>query len=71
LAKHRPWIIIGTMVFAAVATPSTDPFSMLMLAIPMCILFLISEIIARVSDKMRGRGAHRTDQWSDDEISPI
>ena len=39
LAKHRPWIVIGTMVFAAVATPSTDPFSMLMLAIPMLILF--------------------------------
>ena len=40
LGKHRPWIIIGTMVFAAVATPSTDPFSMLMLAIPMLILFV-------------------------------
>jgi sec-independent protein translocase protein TatC len=71
LARHRPWIIIGTMVFAAVATPSTDPFSMLMLAIPMLILFLISEIIARVSDKVRGRGQHRTDRWADDEISPI
>ena len=71
LAKYRPWIIIGTMVFAAVATPSTDPFSMLMLAIPMLILFLISEVIARVSDRVRGRGAHRTDQWADDEISPL
>jgi sec-independent protein translocase protein TatC len=71
LAKHRPWIIIGTMVFAAVATPSTDPFSMLMLAIPMLILFAISEIIARTSDKVRGRGAHRTDRWADDEISLI
>lgn len=71
LAKHRPWIIIGTMVFAAVATPSTDPFSMLMLAIPMCILFFISEIIARVSDRVRGRGIHSTEQWADDEISPL
>ena len=71
LAKNRPWIIIGTMVFAAVATPSTDPFSMLMLAIPMLILFVFSEIIARVSDRIRGRGAHRTDQWADDEISPL
>jgi sec-independent protein translocase protein TatC len=71
LAKYRPWIVIGTMVFAAVATPSTDPFSMLMLAIPMLILFLISEVIARVSDKVRGRGAHRTDQWADDQISPL
>jgi sec-independent protein translocase protein TatC len=71
LAKHRPWIVIGTMVFAAVATPSTDPFSMLMLAIPMLILFLISEVIARVSDRIRGRGAHRTDQWADDQLSPL
>jgi len=74
LAKHRPWIIIGTMVFAAVATPSTDPFSMLMLGIPMLVLFMISEVICRISDRVRGRGAHaphRTDQWADDEISPL
>ncbi len=72
LAKYRPWIIIGTMVFAAVATPSTDPFSMLMLAIPMLGLFLISEIIARVSDRIRGRGAHKPQQeWADDELSPL
>jgi sec-independent protein translocase protein TatC len=71
LGKYRGWIIIGTMVFAAVATPSTDPFSMLMLAIPMCVLFLISEVIARVSDRVRGRGAHKKDDWADDELSPL
>jgi sec-independent protein translocase protein TatC len=74
LARYRPWIIIGTMVFAAVATPSTDPFSMLMLAVPMLILFAISEIVARVSDRIRGRGAHapnRTDQWGDEQASPL
>jgi len=72
LAKYRPWIVIGTMVFAAVATPSTDPFSMLMLAIPMLFLFLLSEIIARTSDRIRGRGAHKpSQQWADDELSPL
>lgn len=72
LAKYRPWIVIGTMVFAAVATPSTDPFSMLMLAVPMLLLFLISEIIARTSDRIRGRGAHKpSQQWADDELSPL
>ena len=59
------------MVFAAVATPSTDPFSMLMLAIPMVILFVISEVICRILDRVRGRGTHRTDQWADDEVSPL
>ena len=44
LGRYRPWIIIGTFVFAAVATPSTDPFSMLFLAIPMLVLFLVAEV---------------------------
>ena len=74
IGKARPWIVIGTMVFAAVATPSTDPFSMLMLGIPMLILFFLSEIAARILDRVRGRGAHRpdaTDQWADDQVSPL
>jgi sec-independent protein translocase protein TatC len=71
LGRYRPWIIIGVFVFAAVATPSTDPFSMLMLAIPLLILFIIAEIIARIVDRSRGRGATSTDQWNDDEASPI
>ncbi len=71
LGKHRPWIIIGTFVFAAVATPSTDPFSMLMLAIPMLVLFAAAEVIARFVDRTRGRGKDATDQWADDEVSPL
>ncbi len=71
LGRYRPWIVIGTFVFAAVATPSTDPFSMLMLAIPLLILFIIAEIVARLVDRSRGRGQNSTDQWSDDEASPI
>jgi sec-independent protein translocase protein TatC len=74
IGRARPWIVIGTMVFAAVATPSTDPFSMLMLGIPMLILFALSEVAARILDRIRGRGAHgagRTDQWADDQVSPL
>ncbi len=71
LGRYRPWIVLGTFIFAAVATPSTDPFSMLMLALPMLVLFFIAEAIARSVDRARGRGANRTDQWSDDELSPL
>jgi len=71
LGRYRPWIVIGTMIFAAVATPSTDPFSMLMLAVPMLVLFGLSEAIARLVDKARGRGNASTSQWADDEVSPL
>ena len=57
LAKARTYVIFGTFVFGAAATPSTDPFSMLALAIPMSLLFLAAEIICRFNDKRRARRA--------------
>jgi sec-independent protein translocase protein TatC len=69
LGQYRPWIVVGTFVFAAVATPSTDPFSMLFLAVPMTLLFLISEVIARVVDRRRGR--HTLEALDDDEVSEV
>jgi sec-independent protein translocase protein TatC len=70
LGKYRPWIVIGTFVFAAVATPSTDPFSMLMLALPMTLLFMISEVIARLVDKRRRKRAPYAG-LADDEASDL
>ena len=55
LSKHRPWIIVGTFIFAAVATPSGDPFTMTFMALPMVALFLLSEVIARSNDKRRAK----------------
>ena len=70
LGAHRPWIVIGTFIFAAIATPSTDPFTMLFLAVPMVLLFGISEVIARILDR---RKAEREEQvaLADDEVSEL
>ncbi|MFZ1117434.1 MAG: twin-arginine translocase subunit TatC [Propionibacteriaceae bacterium] len=57
LAKARKLVIFGTFVFGAVATPSTDPFSMLALAVPMTLLFLGTEVIAHISDSRKARAA--------------
>lgn len=57
LAKVRTMIIFGTFVVGAVATPTTDPFSMLALAIPMSVLYLIAEAICHVNDRRKGRAA--------------
>jgi len=53
LGRYRPWIIVGIFVFAAAATPSTDPFTMTFMAVPMCVLFFVSEVIARLNDRRR------------------
>jgi sec-independent protein translocase protein TatC len=55
LAKFRPYIILAIFVFGAVATPSGDPFSLMFLAVPMCVLFFGAEIIARLNDRRKRR----------------
>ncbi|HJV15399.1 MAG TPA: twin-arginine translocase subunit TatC [Propionibacteriaceae bacterium] len=57
MAKYRSLVIFGTFVFGAVATPSTDPFSMLAIAAPMAVLFLAAELIARILDRRKQRQA--------------
>jgi sec-independent protein translocase protein TatC len=57
MAKYRSLVIFGTFVFGAVATPSTDPFSMLAIAAPMALLFLAAELIARILDRRKERQA--------------
>lgn len=73
LGEYRAWIIVGVFVFAAAATPSTDPFSMLMLAAPMTVLFLASEIIARVVDRRRAKALGKVlgGDTADDQASPL
>jgi sec-independent protein translocase protein TatC len=55
LGAYRPWMIVGVFVFAAIATPSADPFTMSLMAVPMVLLFLISEVIARYNDRRRAK----------------
>jgi sec-independent protein translocase protein TatC len=69
LGRYRAWIVLGVFVFAAVATPSTDPFSMLMLATPMTLLFLVSELVARLVDRGRARPSYAG--LPDDVASPL
>ena len=71
LGRYRSMIVIGTFVFAAVATPTTDPFGMLLLGVPMLLLFFVAEGIARLVDRSRDRKAGSLATLSDDEASPL
>jgi sec-independent protein translocase protein TatC len=48
LASWRRWAILGIAVFAAVITPSGDPYTMLAMMIPMYLFYEASIIIGRI-----------------------
>jgi sec-independent protein translocase protein TatC len=54
-AKWRRMIIFGVFLFAAVATPSPDPISMLLLAVPCVVLVEAAELFAYFNDRRRAR----------------
>lgn len=51
LRNYRRHAIVANFVIAAVGTPSQDPYSLIMLAIPMCILYEVAIIVGRVAHK--------------------
>jgi sec-independent protein translocase protein TatC len=65
--------IFLVFLFAAVATPSTDPFTMCALAIPMAILFELSVFWAFLHDRRRAKriAADEAAQLPDDVASMI
>jgi sec-independent protein translocase protein TatC len=75
-ARLRKWtrgVIFGIFAFAAVATPTQDPFTMLALAVPIAGLYGIAMGVAFLHDR---RAARRGDtsmypDLGDDELSPL
>jgi sec-independent protein translocase protein TatC len=70
LKKSRRLGIFLIFLFAAVATPSTDPFTMCAMAVPMVVLFEASIIVATVHDKRKARrkAEERAEEHLDDEV---
>jgi sec-independent protein translocase protein TatC len=73
LSRSRRWIFFLTIVFAAFVTPTQDPFTMLLMAIPMIVLFEGAIQIARIVDRRRARraGVEHFHDLPDDVASPL
>lgn len=53
LRRFRRVAIVLIVIFAAVITPSSDPFSMLALAVPMLVFYEVSVIVGRIIERRR------------------
>ena len=71
LLQSWRWLVLGSFVFGAIATPSGDPLGMTIVALPMLALAGIALLVAWLNDKRRASRTDGTDQWADDEASPI
>ncbi|WP_190129459.1 twin-arginine translocase subunit TatC [Streptomyces mashuensis] len=70
MVKWWRGVTMGVFVFGAVATPSTDPFGMCVLAVPIIILYFGAVGFAILNDKRRER--NNPDRLlSDDEAAPL
>jgi sec-independent protein translocase protein TatC len=48
LSKWRRWAIVAIVVVAGVVTPSSDPFSMLAMAVPLYVFYEVSIVVGKV-----------------------
>jgi sec-independent protein translocase protein TatC len=71
IRRFQRMILFGIFVFAAVATPSADPFTMLALALPTVLLFEIAALLAFLNDRRRARRPDPYAGLADDEASPL
>ncbi|HMR49081.1 MAG TPA: twin-arginine translocase subunit TatC [Arachnia sp.] len=66
LGRARRFVVFGAVVFAAMATPTTDPFTLAALAVPIIGLFLIAEVVCRLLDKRKGITAETAAEFAID-----
>ncbi len=65
------WIVMGVVVFAAIATPTGDPFNLALLAVPLLLLVGLAGLVCALNDRRRARRAAAQPQWGDDETSDL
>ena len=71
MRKWRRIMIFSVFVFAGIASPSPDPVTMLLLAVPCVVLIEVAELLIWMNDRRRARIPSPYAGLADDEASPI
>ncbi len=69
--RWRRLMIFGVFVFAGIASPSPDPVTMLLLAVPCLVLMEVAEIIIWFNDRRRAARPSMYEGLADDEVAPL
>jgi sec-independent protein translocase protein TatC len=71
MAKWRRYMIFAVFVFSGIASPSPDPVTMLLLAVPCVVLIELAELLIWMNDRRRARIPSPYAGLSDGEASPL
>jgi sec-independent protein translocase protein TatC len=69
--RWRRLMIFAVFVFAGIASPSPDPVTMLLLAVPCLVLVEIAEVIIWMNDRRRSARPSMYEGLADDEAAPL
>jgi sec-independent protein translocase protein TatC len=71
IKKWRRFMIFGVFVFSGIASPSPDPLTMLLLAVPCVVLVEVAEVLIWMNDRRRAARPSIYEGLADDQISPL
>jgi sec-independent protein translocase protein TatC len=57
MTRHRRWAIVGGLVLAAVITPTADPFNFALVAGPLVVLYELTILVVRISQRKERHGS--------------
>ena len=71
IRKWRRIMIFLVFVFAGIASPSPDPVTMLLLAVPCVVLIEVAELVIWANDRRRANRPSMYAGIGDDQVSPL
>ena len=57
MTRHRRWAIVGGLILAAVITPTADPFNFALVAGPLVVLYELTILVVRISQRKERHGS--------------
>ncbi|HZJ09326.1 MAG TPA: twin-arginine translocase subunit TatC [Trueperaceae bacterium] len=57
LTRNRRWAVVGGLAAAAIITPTGDPFNLALVGVPLIVLFELTIIVVRLSQRTIGHAA--------------